>query len=230
MIAQDVFFHIITIIGPLIFAITVHEFSHIAAAKFFGDDLGTRLGRFTLDPLKHIDMLWTIALPAILITMIITVGGSGVPIFAAGKPAPYNPFAFNRKLFGKKISIKNAELLIALAGPFSNFLTGIVSFSIAYFLFYFKFSFPGEFTLYSFFEQFMYLNITLFIFNLIPIPPLDGSKIISAILPEKISIKYEEFSVYFSWLFIFLIIFGNVGIFLQYSINIIASWIMNFFN
>ena len=77
--SNDVFVQLVTVLGPLILAISVHEFAHIAVTRWLGDDLGTRLGRFTLDPLKHIDPMWTVILPGALVVTSALMGGSGLP-------------------------------------------------------------------------------------------------------------------------------------------------------
>lgn len=208
---QELIFKLVTIIGPLILAITIHEFSHIAAARWLGDDLGTRMGRYTLDPLKHIDPMWTVGLPVILIIMSTLSGGMGIPFFAAGKPAPYNPMALNRRFFGKRIRIRTAELIIAAAGPLSNLVLAFLSLLSIYIMLQMGYHDTSEYSFFGLVIQFMYLNLALFIFNLIPIPPLDGSKVLAALLPHQTALKYEAIGGQFSWVLFALIIFGGGG-------------------
>src|SRR5690242_98377 len=94
---NELFVDLVIYLVPLIIAISVHEFSHVAMARFLGDDTGTRMGRFTLHPLRHIDPMWTVALPATLMILGSLSGSSRIPVFAAGKPAPYNPMRLDRK-------------------------------------------------------------------------------------------------------------------------------------
>lgn len=196
-------------LGPLILAISVHEFSHIAMAKWLGDDTGTRLGRFTLDPIKHIDPIWTIALPAILITISVASGSGRIPVFAAGKPAPYNPMRLTRRFNGKRITIRFAELLVALAGPVSNLVLAFISTCVLVTLLKFGFVFDTPLSPVNLAESFLYLNVSLFVFNLIPVTPLDGSKILISILPRDLARRYEQFSTQFTFILFGLLIFGG---------------------
>ena len=207
--AQELFFKIVVIIGPLILAISVHEFCHIAAARWLGDDLGTRLGRFTLDPLKHIDPLWTVGLPMMLLVMSTLRGGAAIPVFAAGKPAPYNPTGLTRKFNGKRINLRTAELLIAIAGPLSNLFLAFVSLVVVYFLISSGNADQSQFSVMGLVVQFMYLNLALFVFNLIPIHPLDGGKVLVAFLPYKAAQKFDEVSHRLGWMLLALMIFGG---------------------
>lgn len=227
--AQQLFFNLVIIIGPLILAISVHEFSHIAMARFLGDDLGTRLGRYTLDPLKHIDPIWTVLLPVVLVFMTTFSGGSAIPFFAAGKPAPYNPLALNREVFGRRITLRFAELLVAIAGPLSNLAMAFISLIVVYLLGRFGYNDMSGFTLGGLFVQFMYLNVALFVFNLIPIPPLDGSKVLASLLPREMAAKYEAISGSLSWVMLGLLIFGGgslIGSVVRFVVNGMAWFLV----
>lgn len=220
--AQQLIFNLVVIIGPLVLAIAIHEFSHIAMARFLGDDLGTRLGRFTLDPLKHIDPLWTIGLPVILVLMSTLSGGSGIPFFAAGKPAPYNPLALKRKFFGRRITLRRAELLVAIAGPLSNLALAFISLLVVYLLDRFGYNKFSGYSLGGLLVQFVYLNVALFVFNLIPIPPLDGSKVLASLLPRGVAAKYEDIAGSLSWVMLGLLIFGGgslIGSLVRFVVN-----------
>jgi len=219
--AQDLLFKLVIFIGPLILAITVHEFSHVAMARFLGDDLGSRLGRFTLDPLKHIDPVWTIGLPALLIVMSTLSGSMGIPFFAAGKPAPYNPLALKRTFFGKRISIRQGEMLVAAAGPLSNLFLAFLSMIIAMILVKYGQDDMSSYSVGKLLMQFVYLNVALFIFNLIPIPPLDGSKVLLACLPNKAAQRFEAVGAQLSWVLLAFIIFGGGTI-----ISYVVQWVV----
>lgn len=205
------------IIPLLILAIAVHEYSHARMAHFLGDDTAKRLGRLTLDPLKHIDPIWTIALPAVVILMATISATSGIPLFAAGKPTPYNPSMLTRKWRGKTIPVRYAELLVAIAGPLSNLALAFISLLIILFLSRF-----GYDSVTGIFQQFIYLNVALFVFNLIPVPPLDGSKILVAFLPGKAAEKYEMMGAQLSWILLGVLIFGG-GAFIGYAIRAVVS-------
>src|SRR4051812_7861525 len=116
---QSLVFNEVTILIPLILAIAVHEWAHIAMARFLGDSTGTSMGRFTLNPLAHIDPVWTVLVPAWFVYLQ-TGSPFPVPFFGAGKPAPYNPVKLDQKFNGKPISMRAGPALVAVAGPASN--------------------------------------------------------------------------------------------------------------
>lgn len=196
---------------PLILAITVHEFAHVAMARWLGDDLGTRMGRYNLNPLSHIDPIWTVALPAILV--VTSAGGAALPFFAAGKPAPYNPVRLDRKFGGKRITLRNAELLVAAAGPMSNLALAVVCMLALAVVGRAGVDITDPFSPLALLHRFVVLNLALFVFNLIPIPPLDGSKVIMAVLPTGAAEKYEAIASRASWvLLMFVIVAGGLVI------------------
>jgi Zn-dependent protease len=148
------------IVIALIFSISFHEFAHVFTAKLLGDETGERAGRLTLNPLAHLDPFGMVA--------ILLIG------FGWGKPAPFNPYNLRYRRFG--------PALVALGGPLSN-LSLMVVFGIIL-----KILFPilgfGNYSI-IFLEYLVVLNGVLLIFNLIPIPPLDGSHILEGILGSK---------------------------------------------
>lgn len=193
---------------PLILAITVHEFAHVAMARWLGDDTGTRMGRFNLNPLSHIDPIWTVALPAVLVIM--SAGSAAVPFFAAGKPAPYNPTGLTREVNGKRITLRTAELLVAAAGPVSNLAMAIVCTLVLAVATRAGVNIYDPYSPVWLLQHFVVLNLALFVFNLIPIPPLDGSKVLVSILPRGAAAKYESIAGQLSWgLLLFVILAGG---------------------
>ncbi len=160
---------------PILFSVVVHEVSHGWIAYKLGDSTAKSLGRLTLNPIPHIDLVGTIILPFAMIVL-------GGPVFGWAKPVPFNPNNFNRN-----IDVKNGIMWVALAGPVSNLILAFI-FS---FLFAFVYSFGPInsssvfFLAMQFFSAFIQINIILACFNLIPIPPLDGSKILLRFLPSK---------------------------------------------
>lgn len=155
----------------LIFSAILHEIAHGFVAERLGDPTARLAGRLTLDPRKHIDPMMSIALPLILLL-------SGSPIIiGAAKPVPVDPF--NLKEGRKDLA------LVSLAGPLTNVLIAIIASIILKLI-----PFSSNFTLAPFpfiLANIVHLNLLLAIFNLIPIPPLDGSKIFSLVLPEKLA-------------------------------------------
>jgi Zn-dependent protease len=210
---------------PLIVAVSFHEFSHIAMARWLGDDTGTRMGRFTLDPTKHVDPIWTLALPAMLITMATLSGSSRIPVFAAGKPAPYNPMRLDRRFNGKRITLRTAELLVAIVGPISNLLLAFLCVGTLVILDRSGFVLDGQLSAISLTWDFLYLNVSLFVFNLIPIAPLDGSKVLISLLPRDAARKYEQVSTQLSFMLLGVLIFWG-GSLLAKAVGFVVSLLL----
>lgn len=155
----------------LLFSVVIHEVSHGAVALMFGDRTAKDMGRLTLNPIKHLDLFGSIILPTLLVVL-----NAGI-IFGWAKPVPYNPFYF-----------KNPRLhsaLVGLAGPFSNIaLAGIFAGGLrmlhAYDLLGLFNGFIG-----AMFLLVILINVVLAVFNLVPIPPLDGSKLLFALISDK---------------------------------------------
>ncbi len=193
----------------LIMAIGVHEWAHVAMARFLGDPTGEREGRLTLNPLVHIDPVWTVALPTFFMIMQAT-SPFAVPFFGAGKPAPYNPIRLDRRFNGKRISMATGELLVALAGPVSNLVLAVLSTGLLVVLM--RAGQPlltEDQSLATLAFRFVVLNLGLLLFNLIPVPPLDGSKVLFNLLPRPWALKYEAVCAPLSWLLLGALVLGG---------------------
>jgi len=153
---------VISLLVALVLALTLHEFAHALVGDWLGDDTARRQGRLTLNPAAHIDPFTTLALPLALILM-----GSPV-IFGAARPVPFNPWAVRWGRFG--------AALIAVAGPLTNLLLAVI------FGLYLRWV-PIGVTGYQFLGAMVTVNAAFFIFNLIPFPPLDGSRVLYAVAP-----------------------------------------------
>ncbi|MDP2343692.1 MAG: site-2 protease family protein [Deltaproteobacteria bacterium] len=215
---EAIVFNVVTTVLPLILAIAVHEWAHIAMARFLGDSTGTSMGRYTLNPLAHVDPIWTVGLPIYFVFMQ-TIAGAAfpVPFFAAGKPAPYSPAKLDRQFNGKRIRMGTAELLVAAAGPISNLVMAAASTLLMVGLIHTGETLdyindPRSLAILAF--KFIILNIGLFTFNLIPIPPLDGSKILFNLLPRSIGLKYQAVTEKLSWVLLILLFAGGARIIL----------------
>jgi len=176
-----VFYFIIIIPSSII-----HEYAHGAVADWLGDPTARYAGRLTLDPRAHIDLQGTILLPLILFFVT-----SGRFIFAYAKPVPYNPYNLKNQRWG--------PVAVGLAGPAANLLLA-VSFAVVARLF-------GNSALAPFLQIIVYANVLLMVFNLVPIPPLDGSKILYAVLPNSLSGVKRFLDRYGIWLVLFFVFF-----------------------
>jgi len=168
----------------IVYGITIHEFSHILAARLQGDDTGERMGRLTLNPLAHLD--------AVGFFMLLFIG------FGWGKSAPYNPYNLKFQKWG--------EAIVAMAGPVSNFISIIVFGLLGKFLT--PYLGAGNLLL-QFLAFLLLINIVLLVFNLIPIPPLDGSKLLFAILPQRFHYIEQYLTARGPWILLVLIIADN---------------------
>jgi len=164
----------IALIIALIFSVVIHEMAHGYAANWLGDPTARLEGRLSANPLVHIDPLMSVIIPGLLVL-------SGSPIlFGAAKPVPYNPYNFTNQKWG--------EAIVAAAGPASNIALAVI-FAVlirsAEAL-----ALSETFMVLAF--QIVMLNIFLAFFNLVPIPPLDGSKILPRFLPLGLRMRYEQ--------------------------------------
>ncbi len=168
----------------LILSVTVHEFAHAWSAYRLGDDTAARLGRMTLNPIPHIDPIGTLFLPALRIFF------PAIPLFGWAKPVPVNPARF-----GRKVSMGTGMMITALAGPVSNVILAVLCTVVLGLLIRFTpgLVVPGAGTG-ELLAMLIQLNVTLAVFNLIPIPPLDGSRIVDGLLPYRLRAGWEAFT------------------------------------
>lgn len=200
-----------TIPGVLI-AITFHEFAHAWAADKLGDDTPRNEGRLSLNPLAHLDPVGSI--------MLLFAG------FGWGKPVMVNPRNYNREM-----SMEKADALVSIAGPAMNFIIAIILTLIYCAIL----KFTGVIVLTSkilgiIMTMLIYaisINIGLGVFNLIPLPPLDGSKVIKPILPYNAKVWFEDHEQIFYIVFVALWIVGVLGTIITPIISIVYSGIIN---
>jgi len=161
-------------IAALVMSIVIHEVAHGFMANFLGDPTARLAGRLTINPISHIDPIGSVIIPALLY-----ISHAGL-LFGWAKPVPYNPYNLKNQRWG--------EALVAAAGPGTNIIIALI-FSI---LIRTSGSFGGTAAFVEILGYIVHINILLACFNMIPIPPLDGSKILAALLPYRLEMKYRE--------------------------------------
>ena len=215
---MDSFYHAIQTICvyaiPLIFAITLHESAHGWAAGRLGDPTATMLGRVTINPIPHIDPIGTIAVPGALLLMGALTGGGGL-LFGWAKPVPINPRYFRNPL--------KAMTITAAAGPLSNLLQMIFWALLLKVLaavgFYDKF-------VISVCAAGISVNLMLMAFNLIPIPPLDGGRIVRGLLPRQAGMAFDKIEPYGFMILLVLMVGGGLSFFVR-PFLMFGQWIIN---
>lgn len=180
---------------PVLFSITVHEAAHGYVARHFGDSTAYMLGRMTLNPLKHIDPIGTILMPLLLY-----FSTSGAFVFGYAKPVPVN--------FGNLRHPKRDMVWVALAGPASNFVQAILWALLLFALLAAGLDEP-------FFVQMaragILVNLVMWAFNLFPLPPLDGGRVLAGLLPARQALWLSRIEPYGFFIVLALVLAGVVG-------------------
>lgn len=174
MFSWEGILNLVVILGVILFSMVLHELAHGLVAYWLGDDTAKDDGRLTLNPAKHIDPVMSILVPVLLYM-------SGGPIFGGAKPVPVDTRNLKFGAWGMA--------LVAIAGPLTNFLIALVSFLIGYWTGWLNM--PGIVGL--IFTELVLVNLGFGIFNLIPIPPLDGSRVLYALAPDVVREGMEKF-------------------------------------
>ena len=184
---------VVIVLVIVLASVILHELSHGLVAYWLGDKTAKEAGRLTLNPLKHIDPFMSILVPVVLYLL-------KAPVFGGAKPVPVNYQNLKWREWGMA--------LVAAAGPFTNFLIAFIAFLI------YNFSglpYQAEASILHFiFSEIIYINLGFMLFNLIPIPPLDGSRILYAISPDpvrNVMNQIERFGVIV--VYVLILLFGN---------------------
>ena len=187
----------------IVLAISFHEFAHAYAAYRLGDNTARDLGRLTINPLKHLDIAGTILL---------LIAG-----FGWGKPVPFNPYNLKNQKWGPAI--------VSVAGPLANIILAAIFLVVLKIIVVYTLI-PFENGLVQLLNSLIIVNIILAVFNLLPIPPLDGSKILYAFLPEKAMGSVVAIERYGPFILIFLVIFA--GSLFGAFFNLVVSGVYGF--
>ena len=188
-------------------SLTIHEYAHAFFAYRFGDDTAYRQGRLTLNPLKHIDLIGSIVMPILAFT-------SGFMLIGWAKPVPVNRSKFK--------NIHRDDAIVSVAGPVSNFIFACFAYLI--FILVSGSGIEISNTIFNIFRLTVIFNIFLFCFNLLPIPPLDGSHIIYDLFPNSYTAKLQNLGVYGTFL-LFVFIYSPLWPMFMNVVN----WISSFF-
>ena len=184
---------IITVFIVILASVILHELSHGIVAYWLGDHTAKDAGRLTLNPLKHIDPYMSLLVPVVLYLL-------NAPVFGGAKPVPVNYHNLKWHEWGMA--------LVAAAGPLTNFLIALIAFLIGYFSgILFNIGSFGYFLI----TEIVFINLGFMIFNLIPVPPLDGSRILYAIAPDSVRVFLNKFEPYgIIVVYALILIFGQV--------------------
>lgn len=186
--------YILFILVIVVFSVILHELAHGVTAYWLGDHTAKDAGRLTFNPIKHIDPFMSIIVPVMLYIL-------KAPVFGGAKPVPINYFNLKWREWGMALT--------ALAGPLTNFLLAFIAFLIGHFT-RLLYGAGGE-LLEFIFTELVFVNLGFMIFNLIPIPPLDGSRILYAISPDVVRNFLASIeSIGFILVYILILLFGEV--------------------
>jgi Zn-dependent protease len=205
--------YIVTVIGVIFVSMTFHELMHGLVANRLGDDTARLMGRLTLNPLKHVDPFLTIMLPLlILVTNMLT--GTNSPLFGGAKPVPFNPNRIDHEEWG--------IALMAIAGPLVNLILAFISYGLFVWVGNNTGSFSGMVLSTS-----VLVNLGFFAFNILPIPPLDGSRVMYALAPDFVRKGMDAIERY-GIVFVFILVMLSGSLLSTYMTGMIKFFLTLF--
>ncbi len=222
MIYMDLIIQIVVVLGVILVSMTLHEVMHGLMAYWLGDNTAKDEGRLTLNPTKHIDPVLTVALPVVLVIMSTMTGGA-LPIFGGAKPVPFNP---NRVRFDEW-----GAALVALAGPLVNLLIAFLFFGVGILSGVISGVGVESSVAGTIIMTFVGVNLGFFVFNILPIPPLDGSRVVYALAPEFVRRGMEAIEQY-GLVVVFAIVMlasSVIGVYMSTAIQFIINVFMTIF-
>jgi Zn-dependent protease len=196
---SNLFSQILIYAVPVLFSIVIHEVSHGWTAYKLGDNTAKNMGRLTLNPLVHVDPMGTIVLPLIMIFL-------GGPVFGWAKPVPFNPYNFR-----PSVDRRNGTMWVAISGPASNFAIAFVASFVLVISQKFLSGLPAILfvSIVKLAGAFLFINLILGFFNLIPLPPLDGSKILARFIPQSLEAQYLRLERYGMLILVLILLTGG---------------------
>ncbi len=202
----------------LIFAVVVHECAHGLVAKWCGDNTADREGRITLNPISHFDLWGTVLVPLILV-----VSGSGL-MFGWAKPVPVNPNNFRH--------MRRDDIYVSMAGPASNFIIAFISaLGIVIVSLFWPVALSSE-SIKSFLEQLLVysikINLLLALFNLVPIPPLDGSHVVASLLPPHLGDQYRSLGMIGMLILLVMMSLGIINAVIEPFFDFLLGFLVSF--
>ena len=216
--------HMLVAILPLILAITLHEAAHGWVAMKLGDKTALMLGRVTLNPTPHIDPIGTIAMPVLMLLLKTPM------IFGWAKPVPVTPQNFSNP--------RRDMAIVAVAGPMSNFFMALMWAMVVKLSYIISLTSVGDMAwfqntsiyLVAMGQYGIWINGIFLFLNLLPIPPLDGSKVLSAFLPQRWVYAYESIEPYGIWIILGMAVFGLLSLILWGPLSWFHSWVTSLFS